>query len=293
MDESNRSETIRLRLMTREDIPCGMRLKDLAGWNQTPADWEAFLSLRPEGCFVAEVEGRPAGTVTTIDHGGSFGWVGMVLVDPALRRRGIGTRLLEAGMESLTGAGCETIKLDATPAGREVYLRLGFSDEYRLSRLVRAGGSKLSLPEAPREILPLAKAGLPAVAAYDAPIFGKPRAEVLEIWRRRAPHRAHLLLGPGGLRGYSLGREGSRHEHIGPLVADSMEAAKALLQASLRAAGDRPLVLDAFLHDRRWLDLLAALGFREERGFTRMFRGPNRFPGQPQRQWAASGPELG
>ena len=44
--------------MTVDDIPEAMRLKDLAGWNQTAADWERFLSAGPEGCFVAEREGR-------------------------------------------------------------------------------------------------------------------------------------------------------------------------------------------------------------------------------------------
>lgn len=34
---------IHIRLMTKTDIPAGMRLKDLAGWNQTPEDWLRFL----------------------------------------------------------------------------------------------------------------------------------------------------------------------------------------------------------------------------------------------------------
>ena len=40
--------------MTTAEIPGGMRLKDLAGWNQIPADWERFLRASPEGCFFVE-----------------------------------------------------------------------------------------------------------------------------------------------------------------------------------------------------------------------------------------------
>jgi hypothetical protein len=140
---------------------------------------------------------------------------------------------------------------------------------------------------------PLREGDLEAVAAFDAPIFGKPRRRVLEIWHRRAPRYARILESQGEIHGYSLGREGSRCDHLGPLVAGDLDCAKALLHAALCAAGDRPLLIDAFLHDRGWLNLLAALGFREERSFTRMVRGSNRFPGRQSPQWAASGPELG
>ena len=42
---------VQLRLMTVDDIPEAMRLKDLAGWNQTAADWERFLSRGPGRMF--------------------------------------------------------------------------------------------------------------------------------------------------------------------------------------------------------------------------------------------------
>ena len=40
-----------IRLMDEDDIPDGMRFKESAGWNQTPADWERFLRATPLGCF--------------------------------------------------------------------------------------------------------------------------------------------------------------------------------------------------------------------------------------------------
>lgn len=290
------SDPMKLRPMTREDIPLGMRLKEIAGWNQTPADWETFLSLRPDGCFVAEWDGVPAGTVTTVNYDDGFSWVGMVLVDPAYRRRGIGTRLLEEAIRSLEG--CETVKLDATPDGEKVYVKLGFVGEYGLSRQV-CRKEDLTLPsppelEGPDETArPMQEADLTAVVAHDAHVFGKPRRKILEAWHRQAPGYSFVVEGSRGLLGYCLGRHGSRYEHVGPLVAESCETAQALLLPALRAVGARAVLLDAHLHEGRWIKFLAELGFREQRGFLRMFLGPNRFPGNPERQWAASGPELG
>ena len=123
-----------LRTMTTADIPAGMRLKDVAGWNQTPADWRCFLQSSPRGCFAAEVDGKVVGTAATIVYEQRFAWIGMVLVDPGFRGRGIGTRLLRKAVEHLDEIGIGTMKLDATPAGRPIYRKLGFEDEYEIER---------------------------------------------------------------------------------------------------------------------------------------------------------------
>ena len=60
---------IRIRGMTTADVALGVRLLGSGNWNQTEADWLRFLSLEPDGCFVAEVDGCPAGTTTTARFG--------------------------------------------------------------------------------------------------------------------------------------------------------------------------------------------------------------------------------
>src|SRR4029077_18041754 len=107
--------------MTKTDIPAGMRLKELVGWNQTSDDWKRFLVASPDGCFVAEVDGQGCGTVTTISYEDRFAWIGMVLVDSEKRGRGIGTRLLERAIEHLDRHKIPAIKLDATPQGKALY----------------------------------------------------------------------------------------------------------------------------------------------------------------------------
>ena len=61
-----------MRTMTKADIPGGMRLKELAGWNQTNADWMRFLEGDAEGSFVVELDGAVRGTAATIVYGGRF-----------------------------------------------------------------------------------------------------------------------------------------------------------------------------------------------------------------------------
>ena len=89
---------LRIRDMTVADIPFGIRLKQQAGWNQVEADWRRLLGLQPDGCFVAELDGVPAGTVTTCRFG-PVAWVAMMLVDESLRSRGIGRCLMKHALD--------------------------------------------------------------------------------------------------------------------------------------------------------------------------------------------------
>src|SRR5207245_4794056 len=125
---------MQIRTMTEKDIPAGTRLKDIAGWNQTEADWRIFLNAGRDGCFVAEVDDVVRGTAATIVYGGRFAWVGMVLVDPENRGHGIGTTLLKKCLEYLDSIQVPCIKLDATPLGKPIYEGLGFASEYELER---------------------------------------------------------------------------------------------------------------------------------------------------------------
>jgi len=281
---------IKLRPMEPRDIPFGARLSKTAGWNQLEADWEMFLKLRPDGCFVASVDGEDAGTVTTVDHGG-VAWIAMLLVDPRMRRRGVGTRALRAALESL--ADVEIIKLDATPAGRPVYEPHGFVRESELMRWRRCGPNTTG--SSSRSVRPMRDDDLDAVLALDADVFGGDRAILLRSWRDRAPDLAHVDGTDAGIRGYTFGRDGAIGAQVGPLVAPDIECATALLDAALPGGG---LIVDSFCDDDEWSTTLRALGFVEERPLLRMRRGPGCETGDARsarvaRYFLVGGPEFG
>jgi len=108
-----------IRLLFESDIPAAMRLKEAAGWNQTEADWGRLLKLEPNGCFAAVENGQLVGTTTTTTYKEDLAWIGMVLVDPQHRRRGIATLLVETALAYLDGK-VGVIKLDATAEGSPV-----------------------------------------------------------------------------------------------------------------------------------------------------------------------------
>jgi hypothetical protein len=143
------------------------------------------------------------------------------------------------------------------------------------------------------ELLPLAEPHLPALLAMDAEVFGADRAFLLRAYWQAAPGYAFAAMRGGALQGYVLGRHGFTYEQAGPVVASEPAIARALLATVLSRHAGRRFLVDALLHDPAWPEWLRSVGFREQRPYMRMVRGPNRYPGRPALQYAILGPELG
>ncbi len=276
----------RLRQMTARDLPAGMRLKEIAGWNQTHGDWERFLNASPQGCFVAETDGEVVGTAATISYEGRFAWIGMVLVDPAVRGQGIGTKLLEKAIEYLDGCGIPSMKLDATPQGKPIYEKLGFASEYEIERW------QLQRPPAPDAAFG-ASSITEEMLDYDREIFGADRSALLRSIALEHPAFVLQTRSQGKLTGYSLGRRGELADHFGPWVAQEESSAHQLLDEFLVRSRRDKVFVDGMKNSSWAMKLLRQRGFQFSRCLTRMYRGRNDFPGRPELQGAILGPEFG
>jgi GNAT superfamily N-acetyltransferase len=282
-----------LRTMTKQDIPAGLRLKDLAGWNQTAADWNRFIEASPDGCFVAEVDGNVCGTATTISYENRFAWVGMVLVDPQYRNRGMGTKLLERAIEYLDRWKIPTIKLDATPQGKPLYEKLGFATEFEIERWILkrspGAGARISDFSTPS----LSAAQLESISRMDREVFGADRSTLLRSLHEESPHLTMGLWNDGALQGYTFGRRGSFADHLGPWMASGAASGGRLLEEFLVRSSREVLVVDCLKANAAAGEMLRTSGFSYSRILTRMYRGPNTHAGNPDALCAILGPEFG
>jgi GNAT superfamily N-acetyltransferase len=290
-----------LRQLTANDLDDALVLSSTAGWNQRVDDWRMLLALAPHGCFATWSGDRVVGTAIGIDYGG-FGWIAMMLVDPAWRGRGLGRRLLEAAVAAI--APDRVIRLDATPLGRPLYQSYGFQDEARLTRLVAPAGAREAAEtageaDAVSVARPLTTADMPAVADVDRDVFGGHRRPVLEWALDGAPASGWMVPGKGAVPQYCLGRRGRLFDQIGPVIAYDDRAARALVSAARRAASDRSLVIDAAEAHPAFAGWLRTRGFADERPLFRMRleRTPAAPPasrsGSVPTEFAILGPEFG
>ena len=280
---------ITIREMAAGDVAAALRLSRASGWNQTEADWR-YLLQENRGRFVAAVRGeRLVGTGGATCYGDRLAWVCMILVDEEERGRGVGSRIVAAVLDRL--AGMETVGLDATPSGRAVYERLGFT---AASSLLRVGGAADDAARAHgAETRPVEAADLDALLRLDREAFGADRSRVIRWAREAAPALAWCAMHEGRLAGYCLGRPGDRAVHVGPVVAHSVAQARALVGSAAASVPGGALMLDVSMGTPSWLAELETLGLRAQRPFTRMYRSAAPPPGRPELTLAAFGPELG
>ncbi len=282
---------IDFRAMQRGDIDVGLQLCRLAGWDQVSRDWEWFISARNTTTSVAfsGATRQVIGTVATIHYGAEFGWVGMLLVHPDAQGRGAGAVLLDHATSQLNDV--RSIRLDATPAGRFLYRKHGFTDEFSLTRLEAV--TAIASPSSNTRVEPLTDDALPDVIALDRQVFGADRADLLEWMLRGAPEYGFLARHSGRVSGYIFGRNGHAFGHLGPIVAAEASVAVDLTSTCLVQRPGHPFVIDSVSTAVEWVQFLERAGFHEQRPYIRMFRGGGGGLGVLSRQFAILGPEFG
>jgi GNAT superfamily N-acetyltransferase len=273
--------------MTSADIPLGMRLKDQAGWNQVPADWRRMLELEPDGSLVALLDEVPVGTVATCRFG-PVAWIAMMLVDERHRGRGIGRALMNAALAHLDAAGTQTVRLDASPAGRPLYASLGFAPD---ATILRFGGR---LPQAPDTSTTATTPALPPfdqIANLDFRVNATDRRALLRRLVDEYPGTLRIAIEHGQVSGFLLARPGSRAARIGPCIAERHCGAVLFAQASEQFAG-QDVVLDIPADNQPAHALATSWGLVQSGELTRMTRGPIVVEKMTE-IWACSGPEKG
>jgi len=193
-----------LRPMRVGDLRAADRLRAQAGWNQTPGDWERLLSWQPDGCFIADhADSRVAGSATTTPFGDrtstSLAWLGMLLVDQALRRQGLGRALLAHAINWIESRNVATIGLDATPIGKTLYDQAGFADVYTLQRQHTTVSNLGGKAGSAGGVTPLQAHDLSRIGHLDrAAFFGVDRRRILRDLREAHPPGCWLKAGADG-----------------------------------------------------------------------------------------------
>lgn len=262
------------------------------GWNQTERDWRMFLDLGRVQAVRTDT-GNVVATAAILPYVG-FGWISMVLVTVAWRRRGLASQLLRGAIDDLHGAGLIPV-LDATPAGREVYRGLGFAETWSFARLARptmlsahATGSQDDVPT----VQSITDDAWAEICAYDAGAFGAERSRLLARLRGRMPAADLVARRESHIVGFLLGREGRIATQLGPLVAEDAATAQALLTRAI-AAITGPIFIDLVDSKTAIRAFLEAQGFAFTRPLTRMVLGKASAFDDGARTFAVVGPEFG
>ena len=217
--------------------------------------------------IVAVHAGRIVGTGTGSAHG-QAGWVGVIFVASDRPGSGLGRQITRTVIDDLETRGCRTQVLIASPLGRPIYEREGFTALDHQVRFTIDGLPPGDAPSDPR-IRPYAADDFDAIAALDRHATGEDRRVVLKAIV--TPASTLVAVGSRGVVNGYLARTPWRG---GGLIATDPDDALRLLEHRRRStgisgkAGAGVLASNAVGRER-----LTAAGWHEEMGNLRMIRG--------------------
>ncbi|MEM2905165.1 MAG: GNAT family N-acetyltransferase [Candidatus Bathyarchaeia archaeon] len=262
---------VRIRIMEQQDFEFAVRLTDMAEWGFTVEEFAWMKSLEPGGCFVAVVDDKRAGLATTINYG-SIGWIGNVIVHPRFRAQGVGSELVQAGIDHLQASGAGLIGLYSYVETAPFYERLGFTGDLKFTRFsadIRENRSA----ELPR----MAEEHLPEAVALDERCFGARRERLLKAVYGEVSNRSvcYVAADSSRLFGFIMGRVTEPSVELGPLICPpgAETAAEQLLTAALSGLGGRRVYLGVSQRSPRLYRSLRRMSFRADFRVLRMWLG--------------------
>lgn len=233
------AQNYRIRTMKRDEIELALDWAAAEGWNPGLNDASCFYAADPQGFLLGLQGDEPVATISVVKYGADFGFLGLYIVKPGFRGRGLGLSLWQAGMSSLAG---RNVGLDGVPAQQDNYRKSGFALAWRNIRQEGVGGG-----EAPADyrLVPLAVVPFGIVHSYDQRFFPADRSAFLRCWIGQPGSAAIGFAERERLKGYGVLRPCREGYKIGPLFADDPAIAESLFLAlKARAGAEEKIYLD-------------------------------------------------
>ncbi|MBP0616356.1 GNAT family N-acetyltransferase [Jiella mangrovi] len=268
-------------------LPEAVRLSADEGWPHRPEDWALIAEIsRP---FVACEGDRIVGTAFCTLFGDDVAMINMIIVDAAMRGRGLGRRLMETVMAE---AGKRELRLTATAAGLPLYAKLGFVENGQILQHQGEIGA-VAAPEGVEDAMP---DDFEAIVKLDRAATGADRISLFE--RLRALGETVVTRGPEGrVSGFAICRPFGRGFVIGPVAASEPGTARRLIAAHLHRHPGRFLRVDTPA-ESGLAPFLADHGLAHAGGGTAMAlgaeaRAPQSSPSTKLRAFALAAQALG
>ena len=289
---------LKIRKLKLDDLGFVLQNTEREGWNLLEKDVLRCYCLEPQGCFIAEEDNEKLGHVFAFNYG-KIGVIGMLIVRPKYRNRGIGTKLMGKAIRYLEKQGVETIRLEAVVKAVSLYERLGFKKEFDSLRMERKVKKNKNIEIDFSLIRQIKTEDLNKIAKFDMEYFGADRLKVLKAIYRDYPHLSFFAEKNSQIVGYIMARRTKNGFWIGPWVCNPKfsEAAKQLLNTYLSKVLEEPedfrVNIGVPAVNTYAVKFLKQEGFRMYSRSIRMFLGKKNLNEKIEGIYAIAGPEKG
>ena len=252
-------EVFTWRALQERDLDAAWALSSRLGWPHRHEDWATSLAIGV-GLAIEDARGRLIGTGFCFNQG-RIATLGLVIIDDDWQGRGLGREM----MTRLMGlSGERTQLLVATEAGAPLYIKLGFSPCNTIYQYQGNVTATVAVPDMP---------GLRALRDSDRDlIMAMAPLNPVHVDTVRQAKEGVVIEEDGRLVGVALRRLYGRGDHIGPIMAQTPEQARAMMAFLLARTVGRFVRLD--LVEPEDDQLLLAAGLACVNRIERMRHGP-------------------
>ena len=266
------AEALTLRLMRQDEAAALVEWAAEEGWNPGLHDARIFWETDPESFIAAELHGQLIGGGTIVSYHREFGFMGLFIVRPEFRGRGLGTQLWHARvrlLQSRLKAGA-AIGMDGVFEMQEWYAQGGFEFAHRSIRYQGQGASVVRAPG----LVEAAEVPFERLADYDRRCFPTWREGFLRSWLEQDGALALAATEGQTVKGYGVIRRCGIGGKIGPLFADDADIAESLYTGLAAHLPGEPVFLDVPEINAFAMGIARRHQMQEVFGTARMYLGP-------------------
>ncbi len=236
------AQPLTLRLMTEDEAARLVGWAADEGWNPGHHDARIFWETDPEAFIAAELDDELIGGGTIASYHREFGFMGLFIVRPEFRGRGLGSQLWHARVRLLQSRlrGGAAIGMDGVFEMRDWYAQGGFEFAHRS---IRYEGTGVDVVRAPG-LVPASEVPFERIAEYDRRCFPTWREGFLRPWLEQPESLALAAIDGETVQGYGVIRRCATGGKIGPLFADDTDIAESLYTALAAYLPGEPVYLD-------------------------------------------------
>lgn len=251
-----------------DDVVRVMDWADDEGWNPANTDRFAFHAMDPGAFLMGRLDGEPVVCISVVRYGTGFGFLGCYIARPAVRGKGYGIQIWNAGMQRLSG---RTVGLDGVVAQQGNYRKSGFCRAWNNAR--HEGMPERAPPPRGVRLIDARSVPFDRLADYDRRFFPEARDSFLAPWITMPERTALVAMQDGEIAGFGVIRAAVAASRIGPLYAGSTAIAAALITGLAAAMPGKPIAIDMPDFNQPGTHLAGQLGLAPAFETARMYTG--------------------
>ena len=269
-----------IRDMRRDEIDTAIEWAAEEGWNPGLDDAEVFWQTDPKGFIALERNRELIGSGSITAYNSDFGFMGLFIVKPEYRSKGLGAKLWYHRRDKLLGRLKKgaTIGLDGVFELQSFYTKGGFKFSHRNLRM-EGIASRADYSKDVRKVTP---DDFERIIGFDKEFFGFERKTFLDGWLKAKHASSFMYVEDSEIKGYGVVRKCRTGFKIGPLFVADFERADELFRALSSVAAGESIYLDVPEVNESARRLAEEYKMKESFGTARMYYGES--PNLPYNQ---------